>query len=226
LERALTIAKMIQVIETIEMEELTSAERKLYRPVWNRLLPPLEHAGKKGRRSMGSPIERYRLMLDSSETGSVVSIARKAMRNADSLREAISPEAWAALAGLRGFFVRSRFRAGVTDDEARKMTRRLSETAGAVIPQFFATAQLSMTAGDLANSVSLLKEPSQQPMRRGALPSRSSGGWSRCTPSRLSYPRFYVFSVLEMPIAGFIKQGRNLLRFWNSYGKMLKCRDR
>ena len=148
LERAMTISKMIQVIETIEMEELTSAERRLYRPVWNRLLPPLEHAGKKGRRSMASPIERYRLMLDSSEMGSVVSIVRKAMRNADSLREAISPEAWSALAALRGFFARSRFRAVATDDEARKMTRRLSDTAVAVIPQFFATAQLSMLADD------------------------------------------------------------------------------
>ncbi len=148
LERAMTISKMIQVIETIEMEELTSAERRLYRPVWNRLLPPLEHAMKKGRRSMASPIERYRLMLDSSEMGSVVSIVRKAMRNADSLREAISPEAWSAIAALRGFFVRSRFRTAATDDEARRMTRRLSETAVAVIPQFFATAQLSMLADD------------------------------------------------------------------------------
>jgi uncharacterized alpha-E superfamily protein len=148
LERAMTISKMIQVIETIEMEELTSAERRLYRPVWNRLLPPLEHAMKKGRRSMASPIERYRLMLDSTEMGSVVSIVRKAMRNADSLREAISPEAWSALAALRGFFVRSRFRPGATDDEARRMTRRLSETVVAVIPQFFATAQLSMLADD------------------------------------------------------------------------------
>jgi uncharacterized alpha-E superfamily protein len=148
LERSLTVSKMIQVIETIEMEELTSAERRLYRPVWNRLLPPLEHAIKKGRRSMASPIERYRLMLDSSEMGSVVSIVRKAMRNADSLREAISPEAWSALASLRGFFVRSRFRPAATDDEARKMTRRLSESAVAVIPQFFATAQLTMLADD------------------------------------------------------------------------------
>src|SRR6202161_4801026 len=130
LERALTISKMIQVIETIEMEELTSAERRLYRPVWNRLLPPLEHAIKKGRRSMASPIERYRLMLDSSEMGSVVSIERKAMRNADSLREAISPEAWSALASLRGFFVRSRFRPAATADEARRMTRRLSGKGG------------------------------------------------------------------------------------------------
>ncbi|MBV9643151.1 MAG: circularly permuted type 2 ATP-grasp protein [Verrucomicrobia bacterium] len=148
LERAMTVSKMIQVIETIEMEELTSAERRLYRPVWNRLLPPLEHAMKKGRRSMASPIERYRLMLDGSEMGSVVSIVRKAMRNADSLRETISPEAWSSLIGLRGFFARSRFRSGVTDDEARRITRRLSETAVAVIPQFFATAQLSMLADD------------------------------------------------------------------------------
>jgi uncharacterized circularly permuted ATP-grasp superfamily protein/uncharacterized alpha-E superfamily protein len=148
LERAMTISKMIQVIETIEMEELTSAERKLYRPVWNRLLPPLEHAGKKGRRSMASPVERYRLMLDSREMGSVVSIVRTGTRNADSLREAISPEAWAALATLRGVFTRSRFKTEPTDDEARKMTRRLSETVVAAIPQFFATAQLSMLADD------------------------------------------------------------------------------
>jgi uncharacterized circularly permuted ATP-grasp superfamily protein/uncharacterized alpha-E superfamily protein len=148
LERAMTISKMIQVIETIEMEELSSSERRLYRPVWNRLLPPLEHAGKKGRRSMASPMERYRLMVDSSEMGSIASIVRKAMRNADSLREAISPEAWSALAALRGFFVRSRFRPGATDDEARRTTRRLSETAVAVIPQFFATAQLTMLADD------------------------------------------------------------------------------
>ena len=148
LERAMNISKMIQVIETIEMEELTSAERRLYRPVWNRLLPPLEHAVKKGRRSMASPIERYRLMLDSSETGSVISIVRKGLRNADSLREAISPEAWSALATLRGFFIRSRFRLAATDQEARRTTRRLSDAAVAVIPQFFATAQLSMLADD------------------------------------------------------------------------------
>jgi uncharacterized circularly permuted ATP-grasp superfamily protein/uncharacterized alpha-E superfamily protein len=148
LERAMNISKMIQVIETIEMEELTSAERRLYRPVWNRLLPPLEHASRKGRRSMASPIERYRLMLDSSEMGSVISIVKKGLRNADSLREAISPEAWSALVTLRGFFIRSRFRLEATDQEARRTTRRLSDTAVAVIPQFFATAQLSMLADD------------------------------------------------------------------------------
>jgi uncharacterized circularly permuted ATP-grasp superfamily protein/uncharacterized alpha-E superfamily protein len=150
LERTLHISKMIQVVETIEVEELNSAERKLYRPVWNRLLAPLESSGTKGKksRSMSSPVERFRLMLDPGGFGSVASIVRRAGRNADSLREAISPEAWTALAQLRGQFARSRFRQDPTDDEARRTTRRLSEMAVAVIPQFFATAQLSMLADD------------------------------------------------------------------------------
>jgi uncharacterized circularly permuted ATP-grasp superfamily protein/uncharacterized alpha-E superfamily protein len=150
LERTLNLAKMVQVVETIEMEELNSAERKLYRPVWNRLVSPLESSGGKGKksRSITSPIERFRLILDSSEEGSVASIVRRAGRNADSLREAISPEAWSALALLRGQFARSRYRSEMSDDEARRTTRRLSDLAVALVPQFFATAQLSMLADD------------------------------------------------------------------------------
>src|SRR4029077_10622804 len=129
---------------------LNSAERKLYRPVWNRLLPPLERSRTKGKRSRSLifPVERFRLILDTSGFGSVASIVRRAGRNADSLREAISPEAWSALALLRGQFARTRFRQNPTDDEARRTTRRLSDMAVAVIPQFFATAQLSMLADD------------------------------------------------------------------------------
>ena len=148
LERTFYLAKMIQVVETIEMEELNSAERKLYRPVWNRLVAPLESPGGKRSRSISSPIERFRLMLDASESGSVASIVRRAGRNADSLREAISPEAWSALATLRGQFARSRYRPETSDHEARRATRRLSDMAVAMIPQFFATAQLSMLADD------------------------------------------------------------------------------
>ena len=150
LERTQNLAKMIQVVETIEMEELNSAERRLYRPVWNRLVSPLESSGGKGKksRSITSPIERFRLMLDSSEEGSVASIVRRAGRNADSLREAISPEAWSALALLRGQFARSRYRSEMSEYEARRTTRRLSDMAVAVVPQFFATAQLSMLADD------------------------------------------------------------------------------
>src|SRR5258708_14497728 len=93
LERTLNLAKMIQVIETIEMEELNSADRKLYRPVWNRLLPPLESSGTKGRksRSISSPIERFRLLLLSAESGSVESLVRTPPHNAHSLRQPFSP---------------------------------------------------------------------------------------------------------------------------------------
>ncbi|MBV9391964.1 MAG: circularly permuted type 2 ATP-grasp protein [Verrucomicrobia bacterium] len=147
LERAMNVSRMIQVIETLEMEELNSAERKLYRPVWDRLLPPLEQPGKKGRRSMTSPIERHRLMLGVT-SGSVISMVQRAVRNADRLRETISPEAWLVLADLRTSFQRVRFRETVPDSEARKITRRLAELAVSGIPQFFATAQFSMLADD------------------------------------------------------------------------------
>ena len=41
LERASSLATMIRVIETLEWEELNPTERTLYRPVWNKILPPL-----------------------------------------------------------------------------------------------------------------------------------------------------------------------------------------
>ena len=50
LERAHHQAYLIQVVETLETEELNSAERKLYRPMWNRLLPPLEKSAGTSRR--------------------------------------------------------------------------------------------------------------------------------------------------------------------------------
>jgi uncharacterized alpha-E superfamily protein len=82
---------MIQVIETIEMEELNSVERKLYRPVWNRLLPTLENPGKPGRHSMTNVNERYRLLLDPADAGSVSSMLKMALINANSVRDTISP---------------------------------------------------------------------------------------------------------------------------------------
>jgi uncharacterized circularly permuted ATP-grasp superfamily protein/uncharacterized alpha-E superfamily protein len=148
LERAMSVAKMIQVIETIEMEELTVAERKLYRPVWNRLLPPLERTNRRGGRSITTPAERYRLMVDPGEYGSVLSMVNRSLNNAHSLREAISPEAWVPLTALRASFVRTRFRPQTTDAGARRLTRRLSETAISLIPQFFAIAQQTMLADD------------------------------------------------------------------------------
>jgi uncharacterized circularly permuted ATP-grasp superfamily protein/uncharacterized alpha-E superfamily protein len=148
LERALHVSKMIQYIETIEMEELTPAERKLYRPIWNQLLPPLETSGRRGRRGINSVKERYYLMLDPDQAGSVTTMIRRGLANASSLREVISPEAWSVLSLLRGQFQRRRFQQEPPEAESRRTTRRISDAVLAYVPQFFATAQQTMLADD------------------------------------------------------------------------------
>jgi uncharacterized circularly permuted ATP-grasp superfamily protein/uncharacterized alpha-E superfamily protein len=148
LERALSLASMIQLIETIETEELNAIERKLYLPLWSQLLPPLDNGTKQRRQSLSTPLERYRLLLDVDESGSVAFMIKRSVRNADSLREVISPEAWTALATLRATFVRNRYRSETGTPEARKIALRVSETTIGLIPQFFATARFSMLADD------------------------------------------------------------------------------
>jgi hypothetical protein len=54
-ERAHHQAYLLNVIETLETEELNSAERRHYRPMWNRLLPPLEKTAGTSRRSITTP---------------------------------------------------------------------------------------------------------------------------------------------------------------------------
>ena len=103
LERAHHQAYLIQVVETLETEELNSAERKLYRPMWNRLLPPLDKSAGTSRRSMTTRLDRYKLTV-LPETGSVISTFLRAFANAESIQECISPEAWAALSSLRALF--------------------------------------------------------------------------------------------------------------------------
>ena len=65
LERANNLAYLVQVVETLELEELNATERKLYRPMWNRLLPHLDGSG---RRSIATPCDRYRLVLQTRRT--------------------------------------------------------------------------------------------------------------------------------------------------------------
>ncbi len=148
LERAFVVAKMVQTIEAVEMEELNATERKLCRPVWDQLLPSLDSPKKGRRRSIANVEERYRVMLDTTDPGSVSFMIGMSLNNADSLREAISPEAWVPLAFLRALFQRNRFREGTSEADARRVTRRLADALVSHIPQFFATAQLSMLAND------------------------------------------------------------------------------
>ncbi|MGC3989435.1 MAG: circularly permuted type 2 ATP-grasp protein [Chthoniobacteraceae bacterium] len=137
LERAYHQASLINVIEALETEELNSAERKLYRPMWNRLLPPLEKASGESRRSITNRLDRYRLML-APEIGSVASTFKNAMRNAESVQDALSPEAWSTLNELHSRLQKTKYREQLDDHECARAARKLSEAVTRLIPQFFA----------------------------------------------------------------------------------------
>ncbi len=68
-----------------------------------RLLPPLETSAGTSRRSITNRIDRYRLVL-LPEPGTVVSTFNNACRNAESIQESLSPEAWSTLSELRSPF--------------------------------------------------------------------------------------------------------------------------
>jgi len=147
LERAASLAGMIRVIEALELEELNLTERALYRPVWNKILPPLESPGDVTRRTISSPAGRQRLALDLGEPDSVASAVSRAVWNAESVSECLSLEAWGVLDALRGIFRVTRKRRS----EAGALTRMVCEEACARVPQFFGTAEATMVAdGTLA----------------------------------------------------------------------------
>jgi len=147
LERAYHQAYLIQAIETLESEELNAAERKLYRPMWNRLLPPLETSAGESRRSITTRADRYRLILV-QEPGTVSRTLIRAMTNAESIRESLSPEALATLNRLRELFRRTRFRENLPEEECGRIARHLSEIVIESIPQFFAIAERTVLGDD------------------------------------------------------------------------------
>lgn len=148
LERSYHLAYMIQVIETLEAEELNSAERKLYRPVWNKLLPPLDAQVAGSRRNIGNTRDRYKLILDPAQMGSLHNTFARAIWNAESVLEALSPEAWSSLNMLRAHFNKSRFNAGLAEGDCAKATRRVADSAVQNIRQFFGTAACTMLHDD------------------------------------------------------------------------------
>ena len=147
LERAFHQAYLIQAIETLETEELNSAERKLYRPMWNRLLPPIETKAGTSRRSITNHLDRYRLLL-LPQPGSVISTVRNAIKNAQSIQECLSPEAWSALIKLQSRFDRTRYKENLPEDQCARTARSLSEIVISLIPQFFAISGDTMLADD------------------------------------------------------------------------------
>jgi uncharacterized alpha-E superfamily protein len=70
------------------------------------------------------------------------------MKNAESIRESLSPEALATLNRLRELFRRTRFRENLPEEECGQIARRLSETVIESIPQFFAIAERTVLGDD------------------------------------------------------------------------------
>jgi len=146
LERAHNLASMVSVIEALELEELNPTERTLYRPVWNRILPPLENPGSVSRRNISSPRGRYQLVLEMDEPDSVVRAVVRAARNTESILECVSLEAWNVLSQLRDRFQKARLRKNATNEELSALTRRHCEFVVRAVPEFFGTAQRTMIA--------------------------------------------------------------------------------
>lgn len=145
LERARNLGGMISVIETLETEELNPTERMHYRPVWNRMLPPLdgEHSS---RRAISSAQDRYRLTLDLKESGAVIRAVQQATWNGESVLECLSLEAWGVLSKLRSRFEKRRFRRELPDAKCAVVTRALCNDTTDLVAQFFGMAQTTMIA--------------------------------------------------------------------------------
>lgn len=146
LERAHSLSYMVGVVESLETEELNRAERQLYRPVWNRVLPPLENRETGRKRGITSALERYHLVLDGREDGSVSSTLRRAVWNAGQIMECLSVEAYGVLSNLEGRFARARFRPESDEAALALATQRFSNEATSGIAQFFGTAESTMLA--------------------------------------------------------------------------------
>ena len=225
LERAYHQAYLNQVVETLETEELNSAERKLYRPMWGRLLPPLEKSAGESRRSITTRLDRYRLVL-AREPGSVVSTFGRAMVNAESVQESLSPEAWATLSGLTLLFQKNKFRANISEEECARIARKVSEEVTQRIPQFFAIASRTVLGDDgwrFCEAGEMLERGSSPPTpwSRSANPSSASR-----TPRRSSFRPSCGCSARATPIGGSIRSGPNPLAFWKFSGSIPKRRAR
>ncbi|HEY8901242.1 MAG TPA: circularly permuted type 2 ATP-grasp protein [Chthoniobacterales bacterium] len=145
LERARSLAAMIGVIESLETEELNSTERTLYRPVWNRMLPPLE-GGRTEKDTISSALGRYRLTFDPTGSGSVRSSIERATQNTDSILETFSNEVGSTLSQLRSLFDNANRHSRLDDARRAAVTRRTCEQVTQLVAQFFGFAQTTMIA--------------------------------------------------------------------------------
>lgn len=227
LERANNLAYLLQVIETLELEELNSSERKLYRPVWNRLLPPLEGSN---RRSIASRRERYRLVLEPGEPGALVNVLKRARRNAESVQDILTPEVWGVLAELNALFERNRYNVSLDDDAAARVTRRLAEATIRAAAAFTGLAGGTMLADDafrfcqlgqqLERAILTANATLACPRAFTSIPTRETeielSAFLRLLGTRDNYRRIYQIRAEPLPVLELLWQNaeapRSVLR--------------
>ena len=223
LERANNLAYLVQVVETLELEELNATERKLYRPMWNRLLPQLEGSG---RRSIATPSDRYRLVLQKDEPGALINVLRRAINNAGAVQDALSPEAWSALNRLRATFAKQRFQEDAPVGVCAGVTRKLAELTTHAIPQFFGLAECTMLNDDgwrfcrlgqhieravlTANAplacIKAFTGPADQPARVGHQTEIELSAFLRLLGTRDAYRRVYQMRAEPLPVLRLLFQ--------------------
>ena len=136
-------------VEVVERGSFSGAADALgvTQPAVSQQVATLEKSAGTSRRSIANRVDRYRLVL-LPEPGSVVSTFLRAIANAESVQDSLSPEAWATLSELRSRFQRTSYRDGLDEQEAVRITRRMADTTTQFIPQFFAIAGNTMLADD------------------------------------------------------------------------------
>ena len=144
LERAQSLAYMVGAVESIETEELNRSEQQLYRPVWNRMLPPLENSESGRSRSINSAVERYHLVFDAREEGSLVNTLQRAAWNARQVQESLSVEAFGVLNNLEATFGRARFRPEQERTTMTLATQKLCAALTSGVAEFFGMADATM----------------------------------------------------------------------------------
>lgn len=215
LERAYSLANMIATIEALETEELNPTERQLYRPVWNKILPPLENREQISRRNISSPPGRHSLATDPAESGSIASSVLRACSNAQSVLDVLSVESGEVIARLVRIF-QSR-RAGRTPSDESEMARVSRKICGQIrmlVPEFFGVAeatnvgdggwkfcrigQLLERAVISANALSILAGGLLPDRARGEAPHAEEirlSAFLRMLTSRDAYRRIYQMRI-------------------------------
>lgn len=144
LERAYQLGYLIGTVQTLETEELNAAERELYRPMWNRLLPPLEKGAAASKRSIGTWRGRHQIALDAGEPGSMRAALDAVLRNASDVQDLLSVEAWGVISRLGQGIAKRKYRGDESREAAMKLTAEVSGLCTRLVPEFLGVMRSSM----------------------------------------------------------------------------------